>query len=139
MNKKRQFGLFLAIVGILVILSSISGITGSVVSNVLVGKSLSTFIGLIFIIGGLVLFEIGESQLVTRMIRTPKFKKAIKKHSLKPIQAAINKIGTGLGKPEKLTHLRGYSIRTNYGGRIMYKQDGNTVTLIDYQPPSKHY
>jgi len=71
MNKKRQFGLFLTVVGILIILSSVSGITGNVISNVFVEKSLFTIIGLAFFVGGLVLFISGEryKKIVEEMYR----------------------------------------------------------------------
>jgi len=56
MKNQKRFGLFLTIVGILIILSSVSGITGSVISNETLAKSVSTIIGLVLVIGGLGLF-----------------------------------------------------------------------------------
>lgn len=69
------------------------------------------------------------------VVRTDQFERATRGHDEGAIERAINKIGTGLGKEEKLKHLPGHSIRVSKGGRIIYdkKKDG-TIELRDYLP-----
>ena len=60
--------------------------------------------------------------------------KDIKKHPIKPIEKAIRKIGTGLGKQENLKYIQGGSIRTSKGGRIQYEPKGKNIFLRSYTP-----
>lgn len=73
------------------------------------------------------------------IIRTEHFEKAIRGHDEEAIERAIRKIGSGLGKQEKLKHLSGHAIRVSRGGRIRYEYRGsNTVELLDYLPDHKY-
>lgn len=62
-NKKRGFGTFLILIGFAIILSSLTGITGNVISSENLEKSISSILGLAFVIGGLVVFIGGRSKL----------------------------------------------------------------------------
>lgn len=54
---KRELGLILAFIGVVIILSSVVNITGNVISDYSIEKSFTTIIGLVFVVVGLVLFE----------------------------------------------------------------------------------
>lgn len=74
-----------------------------------------------------------------RIIKTMRFEKAIRNHDEAAIERAIRKIGTGLGKEEKLKHDAAYSIRVSKGGRIIYdRRDDGTVVLEDYLPAHQY-
>jgi len=137
----KSTGITVLIIGAFLILNSALTITGNVVSTPNSSMSGDSLFGFIFIVGGLVIFMARDQGLEGKLeiIKTEAFEKAIKKHNLKPIQRAIEKIGTGLGKEEHLKYLKGKSIRTSRDGRILYERVGNVVTLNNYLPPSKHY
>lgn len=136
----KSIWILLIVVGVLLLLNSFSGITGFVVSENLQG-GLSIVWGLVFIVGGILLFVVlreRESKLI-KIIRTKTFEKAIKKIPKKPIESTIAKIGTGLAKQERLMHQKGKnSIRVSKGGRIIYSTEGNAVRLLDYLPDHRY-
>lgn len=80
-----------------------------------------------------------HEQHLPRIIRTTRFEKAIQDHDEAAIERAIGKIGTGLGRAEKLKHQRGYSIRVSKGGRIIYDRTSNgSIKLQDYLPDHRY-
>lgn len=68
------------------------------------------------------------------VIRTEHFERAVRNHNPELIQRAIEKIGTGKGKEEKLTNGSGYSVRVSKGGRIIFGKKGRKIELLDYLP-----
>src|SRR3989338_332220 len=73
------------------------------------------------------------------VIRTKHFEREIKKYDEGPIRKAIEKIGTGLGKEEKLSHLNGRSIRVSNGARIIFeREEDGTIKLKDYLTDHKY-
>ena len=59
-NAQKTLGAILILTGIVLILNSFSGITGFVVAESL-GKSVSSILGLVFVIGGVLVFMSGRS------------------------------------------------------------------------------
>jgi hypothetical protein len=139
-SKIRFFvGIFSLIMGFILILNSLSGITGFVVSEN-IEKTPSSVFGLVFLISGLALLLIERQEkegLLASMVKTRKFEKATRKHNPKEIRKALAKIGTGLAGEEYLRHEKVWSVRTSKGGRITYERDGKEIKLLDYFP--QHY
>ena len=140
---KKETGILSILLGIFTIIIQplSSNITGAVIDISSVSSRIGFFLGLGMVIVGAVLLQSGtkESGLV-HIVKSSKFAKAIKKHPLGPINTAIGKIGTGLGKQHELTgNYKGKSaIKTSKGGRIVYEQEGKTITLTDYLPGHKY-
>lgn len=72
------------------------------------------------------------------VIRTEHFERAIRNHDPDIIQKAIDKIGTGKGKEEKLSNGAGYSVRVTKGGRIIFDKIGGKIELLDYLPKHEY-
>jgi len=146
---KKYFGISVFLFGCFVVMSYSYGMTGAVVSDSSF-ENISPIFGLIFIIGGIILFveeredkEGGLEQLTGAelpIIKTKHFERATKSHYDPRIAKAIGKIGTGLGKPEILRGaLRDYwSIRSSRGGRIIYEKNRGGIYLIDYLPSHEY-
>lgn len=118
-------------------------ITGYAISEgVNIGSSI---LGLIFIIGGLVLFltqKAGGLEGKLDVIRTAGFDKMVKRVPKKVIDNALDKIGTGKGKEEyvKEGKYKGYwSIRPTKGSRIYYLLKGKTAEVTAYESSSEHF
>jgi hypothetical protein len=132
-------------IGAALLLNSVQGVTGFAVfeGSDLVG---GFYIALWFVIAGLVVLAMAErddeddpeGDLELKIVTSRKFDKDVKGHPPGPINRAIEKIGTGKGKPK---HLKGgdeYEIRTSKGGRVIYELEGDTVTLKKYTPDHKY-
>lgn len=144
----RALGILLILAGVLFVLNSFSGITGFAVAE-LVGKATGSIIGLVFIVGGIVLFLRGqESELVkisdggVRIIRSKRFNRSIRQLAPKDkkiIERAIRKIGTGCGNEEKLRR-GGYGIKATKGGRVIfdYNENKSNAELQNYTPQHKY-
>lgn len=135
----KNLGIFFFLIGVVLILNSLSGITGFIIAE-RVGTSVSGILGLVFLVVGVLLFVSGLEKKVKpiKIIRTKQFQKAIKRHPQGPIEAAIKKIGTGLANEENLKYAKGNSIRTTKGGRVFYIPKGKTIELIGYTPDHKY-
>jgi len=70
------------------------------------------------------------------IVRSREFEKSSKRAPKKFVEEAIAKIETGLADMHNLKGNRSgtKAINVTKGGRIIYKQKGNIVTLIDYLP-----
>lgn len=127
------------------LINSFQGITGySVLERVDIGQS--SYFVFLFFIAGLILFYVSGNEResirnkegkIISIVKTHAFAKAAKKHDPKPIYAALEKIGTGLGNEEKLRS-GGYSIKTSKGGRVVYNRKGEDYELIDFTPDHKY-
>jgi len=135
MKCKRGIGMGLVIAGIFIIVLQPFSMTGAVID---VSTSISRvwfFVGFGLLIAGVFMFQFGRGEHgLPRIIRSPKFIKAVKRGNRKIIENAIEKIGTGLGGVHGLTGRRDSVIKTSKGGRIHYQAHGGVVTLIDYNP-----
>lgn len=137
---RNQLLIFIAIgyllLGAILILSSFRGITGfSIAENI--GYNSIRIIGVAMIVIGILVLqaERGSERGLRTIIRTKNFEKAIKGHNMEEIERAVSKIGTGLGREEKLKREEDYSIRTSKGGRIIYRYaNQHIVELKDYTP-----
>lgn len=130
-----NIGVFFLIGGSFLVISS-SGISGFAIFE---GEkadyvSLSGIIAALVGIALIITSREEESQLVG-IVRTPTFERAIKRHDLRKIDAAIRKIQLGLGKAHQLKGGRSgeHAIRTDYTGRIIYHYDAEgNIILTDY-------
>jgi len=133
----RALGTILIIWGVVSLLSSFGSITGYVTLGEF-REQASSIIGVLLVIGGIVLIMVGvgEEDLEgkVRIIKTRRFEKAIRGHNIKAINRAITRIGTGLGKEEKLVGREDYSIRAGEGKRVIFEYNGDhkIATLTDY-------
>tara|TARA_Y100000034_G_C6907887_1_gene421897 strand:+ start:175 stop:603 length:429 start_codon:yes stop_codon:yes gene_type:complete len=141
MKFKRGLGIFLFLIGVFILTSSQSGITGNIVSDRV--NAISSIFGLVFIIGGLVLF-MAKKSLVSitgsgeTIVVSNKFKKSIKNRDIDEVNEALRKIGTTLGKEEFLRHMKEYSIRVNKKDRILFNRyNPREITLDKYD--ANHY
>ncbi|MBU2562184.1 MAG: hypothetical protein KKF68_00810 [Nanoarchaeota archaeon] len=133
----KILGIILIVSGIALILNSFSGITGFFIVED-INKDFGSFLGLILLLQGIFLYLVGAREAekekgLVEIVKTRKFKKAIKGAPKKLIDLAIAKIGTGLANEERLKYVKGRkSIRTSKGGRIIYRQQKGTIVLEDY-------
>jgi hypothetical protein len=141
----RYLTFLFLIIGFLFIINPFQSITGNVILDDIDIK-VNYIAGLLFIIGGVILLYVsGEERESVRnkegkivsIVKTHAFSKATKKQDPAIIYAAIQKIGTGLGREEKLKS-GGYSIRTSKGGRIVYNKKGNDYELVDFTHDHKY-
>lgn len=146
MNKYcRYVSIFSFILSFVFLINSFQGIIGYSVLEEFNKTQSSYFVFLFFTLGIILLYVSGNDKEVIRnkegriiqIVKTHAFAKAIKKHDLKPIYAALEKIGTGLGSEEKLRS-GGYSIRTGKGGRVIYNKRGEEYELVDFTPDHKY-
>lgn len=137
----------LVVIGFIILFSSLS-ITGNIISNK-TGERTGSILGLVFIVSGIVLFMTRrtESILVNKtkgglaVFKTDRFLKTSSKYDPKKINRAILKIGTGLGKEERLvTSKNDFSIRDDEGARVVfgYQRGGESVLLKDYLPKHEY-
>jgi len=133
----RALGIVFVILGVVSLLSSFGSITGYVTLNEF-REQASSIVGVLLIIGGIVLIMVGRGEEdlegKVKIIKTRRFEKAIRRHDLAAINRAIARIGTGLGKEEKLVGREDYSIRAGEGKRVIfeYNDDHKIATLTDY-------
>jgi|SRR3989344_5363328 len=146
MKRRIIIGSFSFILGIFLILDSFFEITGHVVSKQ-AGIPTTSFFGIILVLSGLVLFFLElryqqtstEAQGLEKVIRTKRFERSIRRHDLKKIDRAIEKLGTGLGNEHPLVgEGKGlYAMSVSKGGRIVFeKRDGQYI--LQYYDP-QHY
>ena len=113
LNLKRGFGVVLFWIGVAFILNSFSGITGYVVAEE-IGKSVSSILGLVFVVGGLALF-----------IRGNKLKTSLAEE--------VKKSGVVITNPKKLVSLAkqiGYPGRNRKEGYQVLDLRGVPITII---------
>jgi len=111
-------------------------LTGFVVANDV--SSLGDFFGLILVLVGIVLVGMARESLedISGVRITDQFKKATRNHDLRRIRAVIEKIKSGKGKREQLTHegRHGqYSIRVGKQDRILYRFANGEPVIEDYR------
>jgi len=140
----KLFSILITLIGFVFILnSSFRSITGNVVrESIHLGGSI---FGLIFIIGGLVLFlanqKAGGLEGKLNIITTKGFDKMVKRVPKKEVENALDKIGTGKGKEEYIKEgkYKGHwSIRTSKGARIYYLLEGSRANVTAYETSSEH-
>ena len=138
-------GIAFLLMGFVFLLNYTSNVTGYAVFS---GSDLkqSGYVALWFIASWLVIFLMAGEQRqsedgrIVRLVRTSRFDRAVKGHDMKRIQKAIDKIGTGLGKEEKLAKTGDYSVRESGGGRVIFSYDDTrtVVTLKNYTPEHRY-
>lgn len=140
MNKKRILGLSIAIAGLAITFFDFK-LTGAIIG--LPAEPLIKVIGILILITGLALIATEapreRASGLANVIKTKAFEKAIKRHNIKEIENAIEKIYSGLGKEEVLHgygDLQKYgenirSIRVSKGRRIIFRRTPNAVELLD--------
>jgi len=137
----------LVMIGLILLVSSLS-ITGNVISE-RIGKTTGSILGLMFVIGGFILFMArrAESELVNKteggltVIKTDRFLKVVRRHDPKIINRAILKIGSGKGGEERVvTAKEDFSIKGGKGARVIfsYPRGGESVLLKDYLPQHEY-
>ena len=140
MQKKKIISLGSIVIGIIILLNSFSGITGFIVLED-VGKTASSILGIVLVISGILLLMAREgkgglekiSDAGVTLESTDRFTKAIKKHDIIRINAALRNIGTGKGDEHKLSTGE-YSISSSESGRVVFAYDSShsTATLKNY-------
>jgi hypothetical protein len=141
MKKRKFIGIFLTLLGIVLIINSSANILGASIGIKEISVNLGLLLGFIFLIVGIYLgfaqSREGENN-GGRIIREKGFEKSIKRikgEELKKVEDTIEKIKKGQGKTEKLSHLPGYSIRVTKEARIRFDIDSNgNYHLRKYEP-----
>ena len=143
MTKRKILGFISILMGIVFLLDT--QLTGAIISNSM-GSSVSFFIGMILLIGGIGLILTKGRKLADEteggmeIIITDRFSRSIGKHSIKKINKALKKIGTGRGREETLKMDRTlFSIRASGGARILYRKDAEGNIVTENYLPSHEY
>jgi len=141
MKIKRLLATILTILGLILIANSQIKILGAVTGVNQTAQNITSVVGLACVLVGILIFFHTQRE-PGRIIRDDSFAKSIKKHRGKErakIEATIGKIGTGLGKEERLVHLGGYAIHVSGTGRIrFYKDDHGDIHLKKYEPSHQY-
>ena len=145
MNKKHLRFLSLAffVLGVFFLLNSKIDITGAVIGLPDISSGFSSILGIALIVGGVLLFVGGrkgirEGSGLENMIKTRRFNKSVEGYE-EAVERAMSKIGTGLGNEHLLKGYKNmWSIKATKGARLIFKKDGNIITLIDYLPSHEY-
>ena len=144
LNWKKVLGIVLLIFGGFIIFSKES-LTGAVIG--LEEPNYFGIFGIAVFVAGIVLLFFARKREEKEglegkftIIRTRRFEKAIKGYDLDKINRTAAKIGTGLGKEEKLKGRPDFFIRESGGGRIFFEYDPEhtTAILTDYTPDHRY-
>ena len=121
---QKAAALIFMIVGAVLILNSLSGITGFVISES-IGTSVSGILGLVFIIGGVLLFVNGREE---RKVKEGGLEKTARQTKIfKKGQAALNSRAMGTYKDlRKMANQMGYVIKNAKGHYEVYFSDSAT-------------
>ncbi len=140
MKKRKFIGIFLTLLGIVLIINSSANILGASIGIKEISVNLGLVLGFAFLVVGIYLgfAQSREGENNRRIIREKGFEKSIKRikgEELKKVEDTIEKIKNGQGKTEKLSHLPGYSIRVTKEARIRFDIDPNgNYHLEKYEP-----
>ena len=134
MKNKRILGIVLTVLGLALIINSQTTFIGVNLSPPESSIDFGLILGLVFVVVGLYLGfatrRVGEIKKSRRFLKDIK---KLKPGELEKVESAIDKIGTGQGKEEKLKHLPGYAIRVDKKSRVRYDYEPNgDVTITEY-------
>ncbi len=145
MNYKRLPAILLVCFGAVLMLSTNMSITGGFLGTQ-INQTTFRLTGFFMFISGFVLMLMSrtntstiEKVVDTNVEISSKFLKNAKRHlNSDDVQEIIRKIRQGLGKPKHLKEADCLALRVDKGARVLYELDGETITLLNYQPSSNH-